>query len=130
MTPCSLISIETAPGRGARFHCQCGRTGDWRRKDYQGSAEDRARYGWKCHVSSRRAWMQKREPAAEVATLNRDPFETLCLLVKESGGVMRLHGTPIEQEDLRAAVGRHAKDRILAVAAPPLAADPAIEEHW
>lgn len=64
------------------------------------------------------------------ALIDSDPLAALCLLVKEAGCTMTLHGVPIEQEDLRAAAGRHVKDRILAAVAPALSAQPAIEEHW
>ena len=64
------------------------------------------------------------------ALLDRDPIAALCYAVKASGCTMRLHGVPIEQEDLRAAASRHAKDRVLARLAPPLTPGPRIEEHW
>ncbi len=41
-----------------------------------------------------------------------DNIGALCLLVKEAGGTMRLHGVPVSADELRAAATKSAAERI------------------
>ena len=68
--------------------------------------------------------------AAVIEPVACDLLTELCQLVEQAGGTMRFHGVPITAQQLRGVAGRHAKDRLLAVVAPPLAPGEQIEEHW
>jgi hypothetical protein len=62
--------------------------------------------------------------------VERDLLAELFELVEQAGGTMRFYGVPITEQQLRGVAGRHAKDRLLAVVAPPLAQGEQLEEHW
>jgi len=62
--------------------------------------------------------------------IKRDPVAALFYFVERAGATMQLRGVPISEQQLRGVAERHAKDRLLAIVAPPPAPGPHIEEHW
>lgn len=91
------------------------------------------------HVEARRqteagwreTWSQELADRDLYQLIERDPIAALCQVVRDAGGTMRLHGVPIEEQDLRAACVRRATNRLLAAAAPGVVAgERGPEEHW